>query len=560
MSHIAAQERLRRLLDEKARRACNTSLALFTMQAWHIIEPNTNVNAETGIAEPLWNDHLDVICDDLEAISRDLVSPTPPATPPHEVFNVPPRYMKSIVISIMWPVWEWGPFACPWSRWIFGSHDAKLATDHSVARRTIIESEWYQRRWGHLFELSTDQNVKTQFSNTRRGTMFSTSVSGAKIGRGGDRIVLDDPHDPEKILSDDIRERDVRIIRQGFSTRLNDKKRGAIVCVMQRLHEQDATSYFITLGYRRVSFPNPAPDEGVRVESRAGRVVERKAGELLWPAREDATAVATMRRTLGEYAFAGQYLQTPSPIGGVIFKRDDWRFYSQLPASYDAKAISIDCSFKAEDDSDFVASLVGIFVGGNTYLVELTKERMTFSGTCEHVKTLRARHPDASHVYIEDKANGTAVIDSMKTKIAGLIAVNPEGGKIARAWGASGDVESHNVYLPEYLDEHGTVIPGREWVADFIENASKFPKVAHDDDVDAFTQLIIARRKGFAAILEVLKQQAAQHLAAVETAIADADAAKREQRAERVEGATAIESTPAAPTMTVEAAMTIFGR
>ncbi len=546
---MTAREKLKRLLEEKARRECATSLALYTQQAWHVIEPTTPL---------LWNAHLDAICDDLEAISRDLVAPTPPIDPPREVFNMPPRYMKSILISIMWPTWEWGPFACPWSRWIFGSYDFALATDHSVARRTIIESEWYQHRWGHLFQLSTDQNVKTVFSNTRRGRMFATGFGGGKIGRGGDRVVIDDPHDPEKVLSDEIRERDVRVFKQGFSTRLNDKRRGAIVVVMQRLHEQDLSGHCLSLGYRHLKFENPAQTDHV-IETRTGRRIERKASELLWPEREGEKEVAAMRRTLGEYGFAGQYLQSPSPQSGVIFKRHDWRFFRVLPGAIDGKAISIDCSFKAEDDSDFVAAFVAVFVGAMTYLVERTKERLTFTGTCELTKTLRSRHPDASHVYVEDKANGTAVIDSMRTKIPGLIAVEPEGGKIARAWSASGDVEAHNVLLPEYLDEQGNVIPGLEWVAEFIDTCAKFPRVPHDDDVDAFTQLIIAHRKGFAAILELLKQQVAEQVAEQQADVARANV-EREQRVEHADAATAIAAPSVEPTMTVETAMMVFGR
>jgi hypothetical protein len=331
----ASKEKLKRLLEEKQRRVCSVSLATFIKEAWHVIEPET---------ELLWNYHLDCICDDLEYISRALIGETPPELPIRDVYNVPPRYMKSIAISIMWPVWEWGPFGVPWSRWLFGSYDMGLATDHSVARRTIIESEWYQRRWGHLFTLSTDQNVKTQFANNRRGVMRATSVGGGKIGRGGHRVVLDDPHDPEKILSDDTRERDVRVFRQGFTTRLDDKRRGAIVIVMQRLHEQDISATAESLGYRVVAFDNPC-QEDTTITTRAGRVIERKAGEILWPAREDREQVESMRRVLGPFGFAGQYLQRPSPAGGVIFQREWWKFYRVRPAKFDAVAISIDETF-----------------------------------------------------------------------------------------------------------------------------------------------------------------------------------------------------------------------
>jgi predicted phage terminase large subunit-like protein len=548
----ASKEKLKRLLEEKQRRVCSVSLATFIKEAWHVIEPET---------ELLWNYHLDCICDDLEYISRALIGETPPELPIRDVYNVPPRYMKSIAISIMWPVWEWGPFGVPWSRWLFGSYDMGLATDHSVARRTIIESEWYQRRWGHLFTLSTDQNVKTQFANNRRGVMRATSVGGGKIGRGGHRVVLDDPHDPEKILSDDTRERDVRVFRQGFTTRLDDKRRGAIVIVMQRLHEQDISATAESLGYRVVAFDNPC-QEDTTITTRAGRVIERKAGEILWPAREDREQVESMRRVLGPFGFAGQYLQRPSPAGGVIFQREWWKFYRVRPAKFDAVAISIDCAFKGTEDSDFVGTVVAGFNGAQTFILEIQKERLTFTGTKSLVETLRARHPGASRIYVEDKANGPAIIDDLKNKIAGLVPVEPQGGKIARAWSASGDVEAGNVLLPEYLDDTGTVLVGREWVAEFIDVTAKFPKVANDDDVDAFTQLIIARRGAFAAILDFMRAEAERVVAEQRDAgelPRARDVGEREQHVEHAERPTGTHVEPTQPTISVNDAMKVFG-
>lgn len=492
---------LKRLLEEKKRRQA-VSLAEFIRQAWPIIEPAT---------ELLWNWHIDVICDDLEVISDALDKKNPaPLEPIRETVNMPPRYMKSNIITVMWPVWEWGPRGLPWSRFLFGSYAEKLSTKHSVDRRTIIESRWYQERWGHVFRLSSDQNVKTEFTNNHRGLMLATSINGGKLGRGGHRVVIDDPHDPEKVLSDDIRATDVRRFKQGYSTRLDDKRRGAIVVVMQRLHENDLSAHTEGLGYRKLMLDNPCQEDTV-IETRKGRRIERKVGELLWPEREGEQQIAQARKELGPYGFAGQYLQRPSPIGGVIFQRHHWKFYKELPATVDGKAQSIDCAFKGTDESDFVACMVGSFKGANTYIEELIVERLTFNGTKEMIRSQRAKHPDATHIYVEDKANGPAVIDDLKDSIPGLIAVNPEGGKLARAHKASGDVEAGNVWLPVYLDDQGNVIPGREWVFDFIDHAAKFPKIANDDDIDAFTQLIVARRNSAFAILDFMRQEAERH-------------------------------------------------
>lgn len=541
---LARQHALLRLLDERERREAEASLAEFIHQAWHILEPATPL---------LWNYHLDFICDDLE-VASDAIDPTqpPPVEPIRDVYNLPPRYMKSSVISVFWPVWEWGPRGLPFSRWLFGSFNAGLATFHSVCRRTVIESAWYQQRWGHVFTLSSDQNVKTEFANDKRGMMLATGLHGSRLGRGGLRVVIDDAHDPENVLSDDVREGDIRRLKQGFTTRLDNKRRGALINVQQRLHEADASAHFLAIGYRHTRFENPC-DETRVMTSRKGHVYQRTEGALLWPEREDATAVAEARRTLGPFGFAGQYGQAPAPIGGVIFQREWWQFYRELPAIRDGKAASLDCAFKGTDDSDFVGSAVGLFAGALTYILEIDKERLTYPGTKALVRTIRGRHPDASHIYVEDKANGPAVIDDMRDEIAGLVAVEPQGGKIARAHAASGDVEAGNVLLPVYLDDQGVVIPGREWVPEFIDRMSKFPKIAHDDDVDAFTQLIIARRNSTHAILEVLRQEHAQMQAA--------QAAKLAAAAPAPEPPAPSPDPPTAPVpMPVADAMKVFGR
>jgi predicted phage terminase large subunit-like protein len=528
---------LARLLEEKRRRHAEASLAEYCRQAWKVIEPATPL---------LWNDHLDIICDDLE-VASDAIDPTlpPPLDALRDVWNMPPRYMKSSIITVMWPTWEWGPRRLPFSRWLFGAFNSGLATFHSVARRLIIESDWYQQRWGHVFTLSSDQNVKTEFTNNHRGVMLSAGMHGSRLGRGGLRVVIDDPHDPEQALSDNVREADVRRFKQSFATRLDDKRRGFIGIVMQRLHEADLAAHAIGLGYRRVKFENPAQDD-YTITSRKGRVFSRAAGELLWPEREDERGVAEMRRTLGPYGFAGQYLQEPSPVGGVIFQREWWKFYKQLPDTRSGKAISIDCAFKGNDDSDYVGSAVGVFAGATTHLVEIGKERLTYPGTKALVRTLRGRHPDASHIYVEDKANGPAIIDDMREQIAGLVPVDPQGGKISRAHSASGDVEAGNVKLPEYLTETGEVIPGREWVPEFIDRMAKFPRIANDDDIDAFTQLIIARRLSTAAILEYMRRE---HDKRVTDALSDA-----------MSGITIKQDDVESTSLSVSDAMKVFGR
>ena len=145
------------------------------------------------------------------------------------LINVPPRSMKSLLVSVLWPTWEW--IRWPGGRWIFACYADALATKHSVDRRTVLQSTWYQARWGDRIQLASDQNVKGEFQNTKRGVMLATSIGGSITGKGGDRIVADDLHNPLQAESDAQREAALSYFRQTLSTRLDNKKTGAIVVV-----------------------------------------------------------------------------------------------------------------------------------------------------------------------------------------------------------------------------------------------------------------------------------------------------------------------------------------
>src|SRR5439155_22762572 len=145
------------------------SLRSYVAQAWPILEPATPF-------VPNW--HIDLICEYLEAVSAGTLR--------RLLITIPPRSMKSTLVSILWPTWEW--IQSPSRRWIFASHAETLALKHSLDRRTVLQSDWYQHCWGDRVRLAEDQNVKGEFQNTARGVMIATSVGGSITGKGGDRI------------------------------------------------------------------------------------------------------------------------------------------------------------------------------------------------------------------------------------------------------------------------------------------------------------------------------------------------------------------------------------
>jgi len=447
-------------------------LADFIRQAWHVIEPATPY---------LHNWHIDLICEYLEAVSAGQIT--------RLIINIPPRYMKSIAVSVMWPVWEW--IRHPETRWIFASYSQSLSTKHSVDRRTIIQSDWYQSRWGDRFKLVEDHNLKTEFLNDKRGHMIATSVGGTSTGKGGNRLVVDDPLNPKEAASDVLRERANTWFDQTFYSRLDDKKTGAIVVIMQRLHEKDLTGHLLEQGgeWEHLCLPAIAEDRQVIHFPMSGRTLVREPGDLLWPEREGPKEIEAAKLALRSYGFAGQYQQRPSPMEGGIFKRGWWKFYKEPPARFDEMLQSWDCSFKSASTSDYVVGQVWGRVGGEFYLLDQVRDRMDFTETLQAVRALTAKWPKARSKLIEDKANGQAVIDALKREIPGIIPVTPKESKEARAMAVQPFMEAGNVYLPD-----PSIAP---WIHDFIEECAAFPNAAHDDQVDAMTQALnrLAQRR-----------------------------------------------------------------
>jgi len=476
------------------------SLAEYIKQAWRIIEPGTTY---------LHNWHIDAIAEYLEAVTADQIT--------RLIINIPPRYMKSSQVTVCWPTWEW--IKRPEMRYIFASYSAGLSTKHSVDRRTIIESDWYQKNWGHIVKLADDQNTKTEYMNTRRGTMVATSIGGTATGKGGNRIIVDDPHNPEEAQSDTQRMVGIRYFNQTLSTRLDDKKKGSIVVVMQRLHEQDLTGHLLDQGgWEHLCLPAEAePDRLIVVMPMTGRVIERKDGELLWPEREGTKEIEKAKKSLGSYGYAGQYQQRPSPSEGGIFKRRWIRFWHPQGMPLPPVSIKVaegyiqihpvplpdnltqlqswDMAFKDTKTSAYVSGQVWGQLGANCYLLDQERGKLSFVDTIKAVKILTEKWPLTTGKLVEDAANGPAVISMLRDKIQGLIEVQPLGSKEARAHSVSPLFEAGNVFVP-----HPSLAP---WVNDYIEEMVTFPNSKYKDQVDSTTQALNRMRVAIPADFEL---------------------------------------------------------
>jgi predicted phage terminase large subunit-like protein len=217
-------------------------------------------------------------------------------------------------------------------------------------------------------------------------------------------------------------------------------------------------------------------------------------GELLSPQRLPEAAVQRLERTLGPHRAAAQLQQRPVPAGGGVFKAEWFRRWTELPPG-GTWTLSVDAAFKATSDSSFVVIQVWYQQGANFYLVDQRRERLDFTGTVDAIRAMALKYPKAVRKLVEAKANGPAVVSTLKRELPGFVEVEPEGGKEARANAAQPAVAGGNVFIPHVTEaryDDGRV--GAPWVEghreSFLFEATTFPKADHDDQVDAMTQFL----------------------------------------------------------------------
>lgn len=450
----------------------------YLKKVWRIPQPNPLLH----------NWHMDAICEHLEAVfpKRDIRN---------LIIAMPPRMAKSMTVSVIWPTWIWS-FA-PHIQFIFSSYSRELSTRDSMACRAVIQSDYYQQHWGGVFSLSDDENRKTAYRNSKGGYRFSTSVGGVGTGLGGNIVCVDDAHNVKEAPSAAKRQQAILWWTQAMSTRLNNPKEDSRVIVMQRVHMDDLAGYILENtpeNWEYLILPNEFDPKRQHSTAIGWRDPRTKKGELLFPERFGPEETRAMKKELGPTAYNAQYQQEPSDPEGSLFLRRWWRFYTNADLHrgpkgnliFDEVVQSWDMAFKDTDTSAFVVGQVWGRRGANKFLLDQVRDRYSFTATVDAVRNLTAKWPMTNAVYVEDKANGTAVIDSLRNEIAGIIAVNPEGGKVARAHAIQPQMQAGNVYLPSPAN--------CPWVNDYIEefsNATPEGGGKFWDQIDATTQALV---------------------------------------------------------------------
>ena len=226
---------------------------------------------------------------------------------------------------------------------------------------------------------------------------------------------------------------------------------------------------------------------------------EREAGELLWPDRFGPKHVKSYQKTLGSRIFGAMYQQRPAPDEGGLVNREWWNYYTKRPELdfFDYISISWDFTFKGTKNADYVVGQVWGRKGAKYYLLDQVRDQMNFSSTVQAVKALARKWHTYREIVVEEKANGAAVIDTLKSEIRGIVPYSPKESKEARASSITPSVEAGNVFLPD-----PDIAP---WIMDYVEEWAVFPNGANDDQIDATSQMFIrfAKSKTFLEVLSV---------------------------------------------------------
>lgn len=516
---VAAMD-LDRLWIEMQAEQMRRSFREFVKGAWHVVEPGK---------EYVGGWHIDAICDHLSYVSfgdiKDLV------------INVPPRHSKSTIVAVMWPAWQWT--WKPTEQWMFATYAQDLTIRDSVKCRRLITSRWYQERWGHVFQISSDLNQKKRFDNDKNGYRLATSVEGQATGEGGDKIVIDDPHNMAEIHSDVQRGNVLDWWQNVMPTRGNDPKRVNRVIIAQRGHHMDLCGHVLAQGgWVHLNLPGYfmpktrcityALKDGARTYPmyernrkpgqykvgddmpplKKGQEIFRdprtKEDELLAPNRFGPDEMADLAKELTERAFAAQIQQTPSAEGGNILKKAHWRQWtdSEMPKiSYVIQ--TYDTAFEEEEENDYCARTTwGVFEHEETLdpslpwtakykgqkracllLLERMEERLQYPELRrDALESAKLWKPDK--ILIEKKSSGHSLVQELRRKELPITAIKVTDSKFMRAHAASLVLERGCVfYVP------------RRWANEVIEKCGQFPAGEHDDIVDTVTMALLWLRR-----------------------------------------------------------------
>lgn len=394
--------------------------------------------------------------------------------------NQPPRSLKSICVSVAYVAWLLG--RDPARRVIVASYSGDFAAELHRQFRMVVKSDWYQI----LFpDVRWAKETGLDLVTTLGGGRFATSVGGTLTGRGADLIIVDDPLNANEALSEPARRRVIDWYVGSLVSRLNDKERGAIVAIMQRLHEDDLAGHLLQAGgWDHLALPAIAHDEET-IPIGHGDVYVRRPGEPLHPERESIQTLENIRTEIGSLQFSAQYQQQPVPLEGNLIRRSWFPFYDRPPQPGPGVRVvqSWDVAMMTGVQNDYSVCTTWIVEKNDFYLADVFRARLAYPDL-RHKLIELAREHGAGTLLIENAGPGMTMLQelrrSMPVDMTRPIGVKPEGSKQDRLATQSAKMEAGHVHLPRQAP----------WLSDFLNELLAFPNARHDDQVDSVSQFL----------------------------------------------------------------------
>lgn len=472
---LVRAERAKRALEAERQRLADDFFAIrrrcerlsgFVREAWPILEPTNPLK---------WSWHLDAMCDHLEAITFGRISPW-------LLINVPPGSSKSMIVSVLWQAWEWGPCNLSSKRFLTTSFEEENVKRDTRKTRDLVRSDWFQALWPSVRLIRAGE---TSFANDATGTREGVPFASI-TGKRGDRVVVDDPHSLDGAESEGERTKATRRFLEGGLNRVNDQTSSAIVVVMQRLHEKDLAGELLArnLGFTHLMIPMEFEPERRCVTPLPWSDPRSYDGELMDPVRMPREAVERLK-SVSSYAWAGQYQQRPTAREGGLFKRSWFDVVGAAPA-LGKRVRAWDLAASTGTSSDWTVGVRMIRdAAGVFYIDHIERFRGSPADVERAILSCAATDPPGTAIRLPQDPGqaGKAQAQTLVSKLAGrdVKATPVTGSKAVRATPAASQAEAGNV----------KIVAG-PWVEAFLDEVCNFPVGTHDDQVDAFADALNA--------------------------------------------------------------------
>jgi len=453
------------------KKLCEMSFYEFFKAAWIVVEPAVPLST---------NWHHKYICDMLQEECERIIAQKPKTK--DIIINVPFRSTKSLIVTVMFPVWAW--IKSPKLRFITSSYSATLSIELATKSRDIIFSDWFKVRWGDVFHIKKDQNLKERYENNFVGMRRATSVGGTVTGQGGDFLIVDDPLSPQMANSATERENANEWYRTTFYSRLNQADIGVRIIIMQRVHEEDLSGFLLDretrTKYKHICIPATNEDGNIKPKS-LEKFYNKETG-LFWEDRFSKKILNDYKSALGTYGYAGQLQQTPTPLdSGMIHK--DWFKIDRYRVEEAVVNFVIDPAYTANEKNDPSALLAYTYKDNKWQIVDCVNVYKEFPDLVKYIQhwVQKNGYTNRSRIFVEPKASGKSIVQTLVRETGLNVKEDkpPTKDKVARVSDISASLESGRVSL----------LNG-DWNSKFLEQLVKFPAAKHDDMVDCLVMAV----------------------------------------------------------------------